>query len=47
MEAANVNHWKLKAIISIEDSGQIAEKERVKLIQSILNDSTIENVLVS
>lgn len=46
MEAAINSYWKLKAIDSIEDSGQIEEKERVKLIQTILNGSTIENILV-
>ena len=46
MEAAINSYWKLKAIDTIENSGQIAEKERVNLIQTILNGSTIENILV-
>ena len=46
MEAGINNYWKLKAIDSIEDSGQIMENERIKLIQTILDGSTIENILV-
>lgn len=40
------SYWKLKAIDSIQDSGQIVESERTKLIQTILDGSTIENILV-
>lgn len=43
MEAGVSNYWKLKAIDSIQDSGQIVENERIKLIQTILDGSTIEN----
>ena len=46
MEAGVNSYWKLKAVDSIEDSGQIVEHERIKLIQTILNDSAIENILV-
>lgn len=46
MEAGVNSYWKLKAIDSIEDSGQIVEQERVKLIQTILDGSAIENILV-
>lgn len=46
MEAGVNSYWKLKAVDSIEDSGQIVEHERVKLIQTILDGSTIENILV-
>lgn len=45
MEAGVNNYWKLKAVDSIEDSGQIVEHERVKLIQTILDGSTIENIV--
>lgn len=40
------NYWKLKAIDSIQGSEQIGESERMKLIKSILNDKTIESILV-
>jgi predicted transcriptional regulator len=46
MDAGIRSFWKLKAIDSIEDSGQIVEQERIKLIQTILDGSTIENILV-
>jgi hypothetical protein len=46
MESGINNYWKLKAIDSIQGSGQIAEHERIKLIQTILNDNRIENILV-
>jgi hypothetical protein len=46
MEAGVNSFWKLKAIDSIEDSGQIVEHERVKLIQTILDGTAIENILV-
>ena len=39
-------YWKLKAIDSIQSSGQIAEAERLKLVKTIIGDSTIENILV-
>jgi predicted transcriptional regulator len=40
------NYWKLKAIDSIESSGQIVEQERVKIIKTILDDNTVQNILV-
>jgi DNA-binding HxlR family transcriptional regulator len=46
MDAGVNNYWKLKAIDSIQESGQIVENERIKLIQTILDGSTIENILV-
>lgn len=46
MEAGVSNYWKLKAIDSIQDSGQIGEHERLKLVKTILNDNVIENILV-
>ena len=41
------NYWKLKAIDSIESSGEIVEQERVKLIKTILEDNTVQNILVA
>ena len=41
------NYWKLKVIDSIQASEQIAEQERLKIIKTILNDNTIQNILVS
>ena len=41
------NYWNLKAIDSIQASGQIAEQERLKIIKTILDDNTIQNILVS
>ena len=46
MEAGVNNYWKLKAIDSIQGSGQIGEEERIKLIKTILNDNAIESILV-
>jgi hypothetical protein len=46
MEAGVNNYWKLKAIDSIQESGQIGEEERIKLIKTILGDSQIEGILV-
>jgi hypothetical protein len=47
MEKGVNNFWKLKAIDSIQESGQIGENERMKLIKTILNDNAIENILVT
>jgi predicted transcriptional regulator len=47
MEAGVNNYWKLKAIDSIQGSGQIGEEERIKLIKTILNDNQIESILVT
>ena len=41
------NYWKLKAIDSIQSSVEIGEHERMKLIKTIIDDSGIENILVS
>ena len=46
IEAGINNYWKLKAIDSIQSSGQIGEEERLKLVKTILNDNTIESILV-
>jgi len=46
MEAGINFYWKLKAIDSIQGSGQIGEVERLKLVKTIIGDSTIENILV-
>jgi DNA-binding transcriptional ArsR family regulator len=46
METGLNNYWKLKAIDSIQGSGQIGEEERIKLIKTILNDNQIESILV-
>lgn len=46
IENALNNYWKLKAIDSIQSSGQIGEEERTKLIKTILSDQMIESILV-
>jgi DNA-binding HxlR family transcriptional regulator len=46
IDACVRDYWKLKAIDSIQDSEQIVEHERTKLIQAILEGSSIENILV-
>ena len=47
IEAGVNNYWKLKAIDSIESSGEIVEQERVKIIKTILDDDTVQNILVA
>jgi hypothetical protein len=47
MEKGVNSYWKLKAIDSIQESGQISEHERMKLVKTILNDDAIENILVT
>jgi predicted transcriptional regulator len=47
IEAGVNNYWKLKAIDSIESSGEIVEQERVKIIKTILDDNTVQNILVA
>jgi hypothetical protein len=47
IEAGVNNYWKLKAIDSIQSSGEIGEQERVKLIKTIIDDNRIENILVA
>src|SRR6266498_806952 len=46
IEGGVSNYWKLRAIDAIQNSEQIAEHERMKLIKTILNDNAIENILV-
>jgi predicted transcriptional regulator len=46
IEAGVTNFWKLKAIDSIQESVQISEFERLKLVKTILNDNIIESILV-
>jgi hypothetical protein len=41
------NYWKLKAIDSIQASGQIVEQERLKIIKTILDNNAIKNILIS
>ena len=41
------NYWKLKAIDSIQASGQIVEQERLKIIKTILDNNTVQNILIS
>ena len=41
------NHWKLKAIDSIQSSAEIGEHERTKLNKTIIDDSGIERILVA
>ena len=40
------NYWKLKAIDSIQTSGEIAEQERLKIIKIILDNNTVQNILI-
>jgi hypothetical protein len=47
MEAGVNNYWKLKAIDSIQGSGQISEEERIKLIKTILSDNQLESIVVT
>lgn len=47
IEAGVNNYWKLKAIDSIESSGELVEQERVKIIKTILDDNTVQNILVA
>jgi hypothetical protein len=47
IEAGVNNYWKLKAIDSIESSGEIVEQERVKIIKTILDDNTVQDILVA
>jgi hypothetical protein len=46
IEAGVGNCWKLRAIDSIQNSEQIGQHERMKLIKTILNDNTIEDIIV-
>jgi len=44
---AVANYWKLKAIDSIQSSGQIGEQERTKLFKTILNNEKMEKILIN
>ena len=46
IESGINNYWKLRALDSIQSSGEIAEHERLKLVKTILNDNMMENILV-
>jgi hypothetical protein len=47
IEAGVSNFWKLKAIDSIQSSGEISEHERTKLIKTIIDNNAIESILVA
>ena len=47
IEAGVNNYWKLKAIDSIQSSGEIGEHERTKLIKTIIDNKAIESILVT
>ena len=40
------NYWKLKSIDSIQSSVEIVEQERLKIIKAIVDDNTIQDILV-
>ena len=46
LETSVRNYWKLKAIDSIEATGEMGEQERQKIIKVILDDNTVENILI-
>jgi hypothetical protein len=46
IESGANNYWKLKAIDSIQASGQIVEQERLKIIKTILDNNTVQNILI-
>ena len=46
IESGIKNYWKLKAVDSIQATREIGEQQRSTLIKTILNDNTIENILV-
>ena len=47
VEAGINNYWALKAIDSIQSSGEIGEHERTKLIKTIIDNNVIESILVA
>lgn len=47
LEAGVNNYRKLKAIDSIQSSGEIGEYERTKLISTIIENKAIESILVA
>ncbi|MDQ5869852.1 MAG: hypothetical protein M3530_09030 [Thermoproteota archaeon] len=46
IECAVANYWKLKAIDSIQSSGQIGEQEHTKLFKTILNNEKMEKIII-
>lgn len=46
IESAIKNHWKLKAIDSIQASNVMTGEERAKIVKSVIDDKTIEDILV-
>jgi len=46
IQAGLNGYWKLKAIDSIDASGQISDIEREKLVKTILNDNTVASILL-
>ena len=46
IEAGVNNYWKLKAIDSIQASGEIVEQERLIIIKTILDNNTVQNILI-
>ena len=47
IESGVNNYWKLKAIDSIQESREIVEQERLKLIKTILDDNIVQNILIA
>ena len=45
LETSVRNYWKLKAIDSIEATGEMGEQERQKIIKVILDDNTVQKIL--
>jgi predicted transcriptional regulator len=45
IEKAVNNYWKLKAIDSLEVSNDLPEEERIKLIDSLLDNNQIKEIL--
>ena len=45
IEKAVINYWRLKAIDSLEVSSDLPEEERIKLIDSLLDNNHIKEIL--
>jgi hypothetical protein len=45
IEKAVINYWRLKAIDSLEVSNDLPEEERIKLIDSLLDNNHIKEIL--
>jgi hypothetical protein len=45
IEKAVHNYWRLKAIDSLEVSNDLPEEERIKLIDSLLDNNHIKEIL--